>query len=385
MTRGQPPTPPGTHGRINYRITKSGRILARTRLRLYDGRTIQVGAVGNSKTAASRELEKRCVTELGTPYADTITPVTKLSELIETWFAQHDVTARSKKTYRSHIDNKIVPGIGELRLGELTPVALQAFVSQQSPGSAKTCSAILSAALKYAVRIGAIPSSPWQAIQLPKPTNKPVVNVTKDQQDAYIAAVERWCTGLDPDQADDDTPHGRERGHGLPQLVRLIAGSGVRTGEALALRVHDVDVENRRITITGQVDNEGGRTDRLKNKSSQFARRTITVTDDAAAAIQEQLTDPAVKLYNGPLFPTFKGTFKTVNNTNRDLRAATKGIDFGVTITPKAFRSTVASRISAKYGHDAAQRQLGHSKSDVTEKYYTAPPPIIDDYLGGLD
>ena len=385
MSRGQPPTPPGTHGRINYRTLNSGRILARTRLRLYDGRTIQVGAVGNSKTAATRELEKKCVTELGTPYADTITPVTKLSELIETWFAQHDVSVTSKKTYRSHIDNKIIPGIGELRLGELTPPVLQGFISRQSPGAAKTCAAIISAALKYAVRVGGIPSSPWQAIRLPKPANKPVVNVTQEQQTAYIAAVERWCTGLDPDQADDDTPRGRERGHGLPQLVRLIAGSGVRTGEALALRVNDVDVENRRITINGQVNNHGGRTDRLKNKSSQFARRTITVTEDAANAIVEQLNSHAVKLYTGPLFPTFKGTYKTVNNINRDLRDATKGMDFGVPITPKAFRSTIASRIAAKYGHDAAQRQLGHSNSDVTEKYYTAPPPMIDDYLGGLD
>nr|WP_120491793.1 tyrosine-type recombinase/integrase [Corynebacterium lactis] len=172
---------------------------------------------------------------------------------------------------------------------------------------------------------------------------------------------------------------------GLPQLIRVIAGSGLRPGEALALRIRDVDPDNRRVTVSGQVDGGGGRTEQLKNRSSQFARRTITITQDAADAINEQLQDPGVKHYNEPLFPTWRGTYRTVNNLNRDLRAATNGLDFGAPITPRAFRSTIASRIAATFGHDAAQRQLGHSKSDVTEKYYTAPPPVIDDYLGRMD
>nr|WP_255467837.1 site-specific integrase [Corynebacterium sp. LK26] len=220
---------------------------------------------------------------------------------------------------------------------------------------------------------------------MPKADRKPVANITKEQQDAYIEAIERWCTGLDPNQGDDEEPAGHKRGHGLPQIVRVIAGSGLRSSEVLGLRITDVDPANRRVIVTGQSDASGGRTERIKNHASQFARRNITITADAAAAIQEQLDSEAVQFWGEPLFPSRNGTYITVRNLNRWLRLATAGLNFGVKITPKQFRSTISSRISEKYGIDAAQRQLGHSKRTTTEAYYTAPPPLIEDYLGDLE
>ncbi len=216
MPRGRPTTPPGTHGGINYQRLPNGKTRARTRLRLYNGQTVHVVATGTSKTAAARNLETHCVERLGTPHADTITPTTPLADLLDTWHAQHDVAPRSKSIYRRTIDGHITPGIGALRLNELSPMVLQAYISGLTPGVAKTSAAILSAALKYAVRVGGLATTPWQAIRLPKTEEKEVVNITATQQAAYIRAVERWCTGLDPNQKDDEKPRGRERGHGAP-------------------------------------------------------------------------------------------------------------------------------------------------------------------------
>lgn len=385
MSRGQPPTPPGTHGNISYSTAPSGKIKALTNLRLYTGKRVQVTATGKSKAEATRKLEARCTERLGTPYAEVITPNTQLSKLIETWIDQHDVTDHSKRIYKQVIDAHIQEGIGQLRLNELTPVTLQAFINELTPGTAKTTATVLSAALNYAVRVGGLAASPWQSIKLPKADRKPVANITKEQQDAYIEAIERWCTGLDPNQGDDEEPAGHKRGHGLPQIVRVIAGSGLRSSEVLGLRITDVDPANRRVIVTGQSDSSGGRTERIKNHASQFARRNITITADAAAAIQEQLDSEAVRFWGEPLFPSRNGTYITVRNLNRWLRLATAGLNFGVKITPKQFRSTISSRISEKYGIDAAQRQLGHSKRTTTEAYYTAPPPLIEDYLGDLE
>lgn len=385
MSRGQPPTPPGTHGNISYSTAPSGKIRALTNLRLYTGKRVQVTATGKSKAEATRKLEARCTERLGTPYAEVITPNTQLSKLIETWIDQHDVTDHSKQIYKQVIDAHIQEGIGQLRLNELSPVTLQAFINELTPGTAKTTATVLSAALNYAVRVGGLAASPWQSIKLPKADRKPVANITKEQQDAYIAAIERWCTGLDPNQGDDEEPAGHKRGHGLPQIVRVIAGSGLRSSEVLGLRITDVDPANRRVIVTGQSDSSGGRTERIKNHASQFARRNITITADAAAAIQEQLDSEAVQFWGEPLFPSRNGTYITVRNLNRWLRLATAGLNFGVKITPKQFRSTISSRISERYGIDAAQRQLGHSKRTTTEAYYTAPPPLIEDYLGALE
>lgn len=73
MPKGRPATTPGTHGEIMYRTTKSGRVTARTLLRLYSGQTVDIAATGTSKTAAKRALEARCIERLGTTNEGTLT------------------------------------------------------------------------------------------------------------------------------------------------------------------------------------------------------------------------------------------------------------------------------------------------------------------------
>ncbi|MEW4989581.1 tyrosine recombinase XerC [Corynebacterium sp. 045007] len=247
---------------------------------------------------------------------------------------------------------------------------------------------MLSNALNYAVRVGAIQSSPWRAITLPKTEAKAVEIISKTEEEAYIAAVRRWCTGLDPNQEDDEEPAGRSgRGGGLTNIMRVIAGSGVRTSEALGLRIQDVDPKARRITVCGQSTARGTRTPVLKNRTSRFSHRVISITQDAADAIQEQLEDDAVQFWGEPLFPSRNGTYRTANNLNRDLRDATERLreDLKHDIVPKNFRTTVGTRIRDKYGVDAAQLHLGHATNAVTQKYYLAAPEEIADYMSGLE
>ncbi|AIU92223.1 hypothetical protein AY498_09490 [Corynebacterium ulcerans] len=378
MVRGRPRTTPGTHGEITYNTLPNSNTQASTYLRLYNGKTVRVRATAKSKTKAKQQLEQRCQQRLGTPNATTLNPATQLTTLLDHWAKQHDVNERSRTVYTNTINNHITPAIGALTLAELTPLTLQSFISDLTPGTAKTCSAVLSNALKYAVRLGALHNTPWQAIRLPKNETNEIQALTNTQIATYQKAVKKWCGGNDM---------GPQRGFGLPELIDLLAGSGIRIGEALGLRLCDIDTTNRQITIRGQADGNGGRTETMKNRGSQFAKRTIAITQQASDALQKMAESDLVQVLvansdtpgETPVFPTYRGTFRTVNNVNRQLRDATEKLPWH--ITPKSFRSTVASRIAAIHGQEAARLHLGHSSVATTEKYYTAPPPIIQDYI----
>lgn len=387
MGRGRPATPPGTHGKVDIWQESPGKWKAFTRLRLYDGRTVTVRATSTGKGKVGNLLEERCKERLGTFTAGTLRPESKLKDLLTTWLEQHDVSERSKRIYTTNMDNHIIPAIGELRLNELNPQILQVFIGKKAPGVAPTCRAVLSSALDYAVRIGVLEITPWRAIVLPKGEVTEVEVLTEDEQKAYIAAVKRWCAGFNVDQPKDaKKPAGRRgRGGGADKVVRIIAGSGLRTSEALGLRIQDVDPKNRRITVCGQSTSDGSRTKVLKNETSRFSHRVISITQDAADAIQEQLDDELVQFWGEPLFPSRSGTYRTANNLNRDLRDATVRLreELKRDIVPKNFRSTIGSYIRDRYGVDAAQLHLGHSTNQVTQQYYLGAPEVVDDYLGG--
>lgn len=378
MARGRPRTVPGTHGELIFVTLPNGKIQVDTYLRLYNGKTVRVRATSTSKTKAKQALEQRCQQRLGTPNATTLNPATELATLLDHWLNQHDVNPRSKDIYTTAINNHINPAIGALTLAEITPLTLQNFTNTLTPGVAKTCAAVLSSALKHAVRLGALPTSPWQAIRLPKNETSEIQALTNHQITTFKQAVRQWCGGNDM---------GPQRGYGLPELIDLLAGSGLRPGEALGLRVCDVDPENQRITVAGQTDGKGGRTETIKNRGSQFSKRTITISREANEAVKAMLQSDLVQTLQAgtdtpgevPLFPTYRGTFRTPNNVNRQLREATEKLPWR--ITPKSFRSTVASRIAATHGQEAARLYLGHSSVATTERYYAAPPPVIEDYI----
>jgi integrase len=52
-------------------------------------------------------------------------------------------------------------------------------------------------------------------------------------------------------------------------------------------------------------------------------------------------------------------------------------------ITPKSFRTTVASELSALFGDEAAAAMLGHSSPETTRKHYIARPAITPDFGAG--
>lgn len=369
MARGRPATPLGAHGKISDPVElPGGGVQVSTYLRLFSGKTVKVRASGPSVTAARRNLQARCTERLQGTDTATVTTTSPLQVLLDAWLPQHDVEESSRETYDSVIRLHIGPGIGAVRLNELTTPHIQAFLDGLTPATARTARAALGSAVSLAVRWGVMPTNIVRDTQLPKRKKREVNALTVEQMDAYRAQLKKWCNG---------NQHGPKRGEGLLEIMDVVRGSGARIGEVLTLRWQDVDLKAGTITITGTTNEKGGRKDFPKNSAS---RRTIPITPAAVRALKRQHAKEYRELFPVPVFPTRTGTYRTVRNTETRLRAARGDLK----IQPHDFRKTVATRIEEKYGILAASRHLGHASTAVTEQAYLAAPDVVPDYTAAI-
>lgn len=368
MSRGRPSTPLGAHGAVRYYDVDGG-VQARTLLRLYNGKTVQVQAKASSKTAASRALEVNCQNRLKGGEDTEITTTSQLKILLEQWHEQHEVSPSSLRTYRRCIDVHITPQLGDVRLNELTTRRLQHFLDCLSPGVGKTARAVLSSALGLAVRWDVLTHNPMRETKPSKVVKKPVNALTDEEMDEYRAAIEQWVNNVRA---------GYSRGDGVLEIVDVLRGSGMRIGEVLALRWEDVDLETGTVTTSGTVDNKGGRQDFPKTDSS---RRVIHVSARAVKALRRQHGKEYRAYFPNIVFPSRSGNFRTVVNVERQLREARGDLE----IVPHDFRKTVATRIEQQFGTLAASRHLGHSSTAITENSYLAAPVVQPDFTRAFE
>jgi integrase len=158
-----------------------------------------------------------------------------LADYLTQWLASRsDLAPTTRSSYQTAITRQIVPGLGGVRLADLTPVAIEAWLTRLTstrPGAAVKAKAILSSALTDAVRLGLLPSNPARSARLvqPPPPTRPLLDATEVHRLLDAAATER-----------------------LGALVVCAALLGLRRGELLGLRWVDVDVDARRLVVAVQ-------------------------------------------------------------------------------------------------------------------------------------
>ena len=131
----------------------------------------------------------------------------------------------------------------------------------------------MSAALDHAVRSGRIRSNPARGLGLPRPKRRDYVFLTHGQVLALADAAGRW------------------------RLLILVLGyTGLRWGEATALRICDIDFDRRRIDVRRAFSDVGGRVVLGTPKSHQS--RTVPlprfVAAELAAAVDGKHADELV-------------------------------------------------------------------------------------------
>lgn len=166
----------------------------------------------------------------------------RLTDYLTHWLASRtDLAATTRAGYRSSVERHIVPALGSIRLHDLTPLAIEAWLTRLAatrPGAAGKAHAVLTSALTDAVRLGLVVSNPARLARGPSvpAVARPVATVADVR--ALLAAAD---------------------GERLGALVYCAALLGLRRGELLGLRWQDVDLAGARLRVDVARRFEAGR------------------------------------------------------------------------------------------------------------------------------
>ncbi|MFS8098144.1 site-specific integrase [Lentzea alba] len=359
----RPPLDIGTYGTIRCYETASG-WRATTKFRDYDGKTRPVERHGKTKAAAERNLKKALAERKG-PAGDSLTPDTRFKEAVALWFGKFQALADAGKrspgsvdTYRSIMDRHVLPGLGELRIREMTVARIDAFLGalwrSVSVDTAKTARSVISGALRIAVRDKALDTNPVRE------TDRLEAGRKKSPRALTLEERLLWLEMLESD------PKAVRRD--LPDLSRFMMATGVRIGEALAVYWDDVDFEAGTVAVDYTVIRvkEVGLV--RKSTKTEAGERTLPLPRWALDMLKKRRA--STHYPNGPVFPSSVGGLRDPSNTRRDLRKARGGDEFAW-VTSHVFRKTAATILDeAGLSARLAADMLGHSRPSMTQDVY---------------
>ncbi|MFM9377903.1 tyrosine-type recombinase/integrase [Gordonia sp. VNK21] len=276
-----------------------------------------------------------------------------------------------------------------MRVQEATVGHLDVFLRSLSSASVRAqCRVVLAGMMKLAAQHDAIDHNPVRETTKARRDHVQVRALTVADFHRLRARIAAWAGG---------NTSGPKRGTDLPDMFDVMAGTGARIGEVLALRWDDVQFSSGRgkartpatATIAGTVIDDGTRQPFPKSHSSA---RTMVLPDFAEAALRRQ-RGRRLPSEDGLVFPSRTGGPRTAANTRRQLRQARRTVPAGDGgpadefdwVSPHVLRKTAATLIEGEMGMESAARQLGHASPEVTRTHYVARPEVGPDVRNALD
>lgn len=281
-------------------------------------------------------------------YIDPRAGRTTVGEWADRWIkAQSHLKPSTRARYVGLLDNQIRPRWAKVRLQNVDHLDVAGWVSdlstELSASSVRQAFRVLSLLLETAVRSNKILTNPAAGVKLPKAEESTKRYLRLDE-------VERLADAA-----------GESR-----TIVFVLAFCGLRWGELAALKVADVDLLRRRISVRASVTEVGGRLTWGTPKNHQ--RRSVPVP---RSLVDELATHVAGKGQDDLVVTTPFGTVLRNNNFRRDVfdeAARVAGLEG---LTPHELRHTAASlAISAGANVKAVQRMLGHKSATLTLDVY---------------
>ena len=276
-----------------------------------------------------------------------------------------DLKPKTRHQYQSLMGLHILPTWRTVPLGKITFEGLTEWVAKLSltglgPSAIRQSVFVMSAALDHAVRSGRIRSNPARGLGLPRAKRRDYVFLTHGQVLTLAAEAGQWRL-----------------------LILLLAYTGLRWGEATALRVCDIDFERRRVDVRRAFSDVGGHVVLGTPKSHQS--RTVPVprfvAAELAAAIKGKRADQLVFTMPG-------GSVVRLSNWRRaTFLPARDRAGLSTRFRIHDLRHTAASlMIQAGYPPKMLQEIMGHASITTTlDLYGHLYPGEMDRYADRLD
>src|SRR5829696_3732096 len=233
--------------------------------------TEPTGDHGKSSASAQVHTKAQVDYEEGTERG----PLT-VETLVERWLdlVSDDLSPTTVQSYRSVIDSRIVPALGGIDIRSLTASDLDSFYITLRRGhglasaTVRSTHSILRSGLAQAVKWGLLESNPALKASPPKLRRAEVEPPDVEQVQALIGAAQ-------------------EANPAFGRLLRLMAATGLRRGEACALRWSDVDFDARTLLIRRALIMVNGHGTMVKSTKTRSIRK-IALDGTTLATLKDQ-------------------------------------------------------------------------------------------------
>lgn len=374
--------PIGELGSISTSKTPAGTWQALARYRDTTGRTRKLTATGTTKAKATAALKAKAQNTTQAPGGNILT----VRVAAEQWLQALPTTGikpATIRTYEQATRNHIIPLAGELTIKELTTSRVTDLlhrINEPRPGKngemiggptpARHARVCLGLIYKRLIHDGLIEHSPVTYAHTPKEPRKLVEHVlTIEEIRAIRALIIDWGNR----GSASGPKHGAQL---LLDFVDVLAGTGMRPGEVLALRWADIDLTAGVIFVRSTLTRiKGQGLVAQPTPKSLYSQRGLAVPDFVVAILHRRYLEGDGRA-DTPVFATRNGTFISDSNMRRLWRQARAGRFEGVDFA--SYRKAVATIIERAEGMEAAGKALGHSSPDITRKYYVEREQVVN-------
>ncbi len=276
-----------------------------------------------------------------------------------------DLKPKTRHQYNSLLALHVLPTWRTVPLGKITFEELSQWIARLTaaglgPSGIRQAVFVTSAVLDHAVRSERIRANPARGLKLPRPQRRDHVFLTHEQVHDLASASGSYRV-----------------------FVLLLAYTGLRWGEATALRVCDIDLVRRRVDVRRAHADVGGHIVLGTPKSHQA--RTVPVPRFLVTELSELMTG---KKPDDLVFITTGGHLLRLPNWRREVFfSARSRAAISARFRVHDLRHTAASlMIQAGYPPKMLQEIMGHASITTTlDLYGHLYPGDMDRYADRLD
>ena len=331
-----------------YKVGNSWRTVIR-----HQGRVISANSTSKNESR-KRAREKYLLAISGTNAPLGSGTSLTVENYFDNWLGTEHKDSISHSTFRRYsslMRVHILPAIGRIKLSDLSRNDLSRVLtrmskSNQSSRSQQQARAIMLLVCRHAFESGVILQNPALGLRSIKLQSSPTSPLT-------LIEVKRLLTTFE----------------GTPQSARLHIAliCGLRQGEALGLRWSDVDLENRTIHVTQQLQRVNGVYVSVGLKTSR-SRRDVMLTDETVKALEilKQSTDSP----SGLVFTSGGGEPLSSHVDYSNWKRALKLCGIASKRLHDARHTAATLMYSQGIGIETISRALGHSNSAITSRLY---------------
>jgi len=296
----------------------------------------------------------------------------------EEWLKKYGIIAYKNATYNSYqsiIHSYIIPHIGGIPLSKITVREIQVMMNDLylngkindngglSPATLAKIKNTLSKGFQQALALNIIPASPMNGLVLPS-IQTPLISIFTTEEKAAL--------------------FNKMHNHPVGYLIVILLTTGLRIGEALALKVSDIDFKNGKLSVNKNVlfirsKLNGEMKHIIGTPKTKSGIRQFLITPYTVELFKMQLysvekmkkTAGCLWIDNDLIFPNRHGYYQSRQNVRKKHIQMQKDAGISKPKNLHALRHTFATdALNAGVSAQNLSHILGHKNGAITLEFY---------------